>query len=62
MNFSIRKKLTDERIEKELRNNTTSKDYILCPKCKVELIIRKRTYLNIQKKNKKTEYVNKHRT
>ena len=30
-------KLTDERIEKELRNNTASKDYIFCPKCEANL-------------------------
>lgn len=30
-------KLTDERIEKELKDNTASKDYIFCPKCETNL-------------------------
>lgn len=30
-------KLTDERIERELKNNTASKDYIFCPKCEANL-------------------------
>jgi hypothetical protein len=30
-------KLTDERIKKELRNNTASKDYIFCPTCESNL-------------------------
>ena len=29
--------LTDERIEKELKDNTASKDYIFCPTCEVNL-------------------------
>lgn len=32
-------KLTDERIEKELSNNTVSRDYIFCPKCESSLSI-----------------------
>lgn len=31
------KKLTDERINQELKNNTASKDYIFCPKCEANL-------------------------
>ena len=30
-------KLTDERINQELKNNTASKDYIFCPKCEANL-------------------------
>lgn len=32
-------KLTDERINEELRNNTASKDYIFCPTCEANLSI-----------------------
>ena len=32
-------KLSDERIEQELRNNTASKDYIFCPECEKNLSV-----------------------
>lgn len=32
-------KLTDERIENELKNNTAAKDYIFCPECEKNLSI-----------------------
>ena len=32
-----KEKLTEERINKELKNNTATKDYIFCPKCEAKL-------------------------
>lgn len=32
-----KEKLTDERINKELKDNTATKDYIFCPKCEAKL-------------------------